>query len=63
VDLERDPKFAKATVKKQKYEFGRKFQDVWVMQLPWEKSMMMTTSRSPLLGAKFVLKLKAKKSL
>jgi hypothetical protein len=62
VDLEQDPKFPKAIVKKQKYEFGCKFQDVWVIRLPWAKSMVMAMGKSPLLGAKFVLKLKAKKS-
>lgn len=63
VDLEQDPKFPKATTKKWKYEFGCKFQDVWVIWLPWAKSMVMVMGRSPLLGAKFVLKLRAKKSL
>jgi hypothetical protein len=63
LDLEQNPKFPKVAMKKQKYEFGRKFQDVWVIRLPWAKSMVMVMGRPPLLGAKFVLKLRAKKSL
>jgi hypothetical protein len=34
VDLEHDLELPKSTMKKQKYELGHRFQDVWATQLP-----------------------------